>query len=302
MTETIWKNCRRSFDSQASQLVHLMEEAEAIVVGIGSGMSSATGFVYTGPRFTEAFPDFIAKYHFFDMLQAFIFDGWESPEEEWAFMSRFAALNYFDQPEGLAYTQLKELLEPLNYHVITTNADSTFYRSLYDMNKVFRCQGEYGLIQCSLQCHEQAYPLNKDWNQEMIDRQVGMRIPHDLLPKCPKCGAPMEINKRDAIKDMVEDDDFQRQKVRYESFLKTNDGRKVLFLELGVGKKTPQFIRDPFQEMTMANERALYVTVNPKRYQVASGVKDQTIRLTQAIETLMAEALTYRKELGDATI
>ncbi|MGX7106988.1 deacetylase SIR2 [Hutsoniella sourekii] len=296
MTKELWQALNSPTEEAGLLLSQLIEEAEAILVGIGSGMSAATGFVYSGPRFSDVFSDFIDKYGFLDMLQAFISDNWQSPEEEWAFMSRFAALNYFDQPEGLAYTQLKHLLEGHNYHIITTNADSAFYRSGYDMTKVFRCQGEYGLIQCSNQCHQQAYPLNPDWNQEMIDQQDQMSVPSHLIPRCPKCQAPMEINKRDAIRDMVEDPDFHRQKDRYQAFLAANQDKKLLLLELGVGKKTPQFIREPFQDLAIQHTKALYVTVNPLLYRLAEGVQDSTVRMREDIASLMAQAYQYHKE------
>lgn len=74
----------------------LLDEADAIVVGIGAGMSAADGFKYIGSRFTDAFPDFIEKYGLLDMLQASLFD-FESVEEYWAFQSRFVVLNYLDQ-------------------------------------------------------------------------------------------------------------------------------------------------------------------------------------------------------------
>lgn len=295
--ESVWQADIQS-TNQPELLYQLIQEADAILVGVGSGMSAATGFVYTGPRFTENFADFIEKYNFFDMLQAFIFDDWESPAEEWAFMSRFAALNYFDQPEGLAYTQLKHLIADKPYHIITTNADSAFYQSHYDMQKVFRCQGEYGLMQCANQCHEQAYPINPTWNQEMIDQQIDMKVPESLIPRCPKCGCHMEINKRDAIKDMVEDPDFHRQKARYQTFLDQHLDSKLLLLEFGVGKKTPQFIRDPFQAMARNHANLLYATINQRMYQIPPDIKSQTIRLTEDISTLMAQCNQISEERG----
>src|SRR5699024_6156908 len=41
----------------------VIAEAEAIVVGMGAGMSAATGSPYVGRRFTDAFPAFIGEYH-----------------------------------------------------------------------------------------------------------------------------------------------------------------------------------------------------------------------------------------------
>ncbi len=279
-----WETLEHKDDyTQSELLAGLIDEAEAIAVGIGAGMSAATGFVYTGPRFTDAFPDFIEKYNFFDMLEAFVFTGWESPEEMWAFKSRFIKLNYFDQPEGKAYTQLREVLEDKNYHVITTNADTAFYRSDYDMDKVFRIQGEYGLMQCEDFCHQQAYPLNPEWNQEMVDKQKDMKVPTELVPRCPRCGEVLEVNKRDTIKDMVEDPDFHRQERLYNNFLEENLDKKILFIESGVGTTTPQFIRDPFQEMTATSDQGLYVTMNRKPYRIRPEVQDKSVRITENI-------------------
>lgn len=223
-------------------------------------MSAATDFTYVGKRFTDAFPDFIEKYRFFDMLQASLFE-FEDWQEYWAFQSRFSLLNYFDQPAGLAYVDMKEMLKDKNYHVITTNADNAFYAAEYDMDKVFRIQGEYGLWQCTEHCHQQTYQ-NEDLIREMVEKQSDMKVPADLVPYCPECGAPLEVNKRTEEKGMVEDGHFHEQKERYEQFLDENKDKKVLYLEIGVGHTTPQFIKHPFWKMTEENEQALFVTMN----------------------------------------
>ena len=90
-------------------MAQAIDEADAIVVGIGAGMSASDGFTYIGERFTQNFPDFIEKYNFFDMLQASLhsFDSWQ---EYWAFESRFVKLNYLDQPVGPSYVALKRYL------------------------------------------------------------------------------------------------------------------------------------------------------------------------------------------------
>src|SRR5690625_7430029 len=115
----------KSSMSQTDLLHQLIEEAEAIVIGIGAGMSAATGFTYVGKRFTDAFPDFIARYRFFDMLQASLFE-FEDAQEYWAFQSRFSLLNFFDQPVGQAYVDLRSYIEDKNYDIITTHTDNAF--------------------------------------------------------------------------------------------------------------------------------------------------------------------------------
>lgn len=49
------------------ELKHAIESADAIVIGAGSGLSTAAGFQYDGERFERYFGDFKMKYHFEDM-------------------------------------------------------------------------------------------------------------------------------------------------------------------------------------------------------------------------------------------
>ena len=153
---TKWNALQKERTTEASLLADLFQEADAIVVGIGAGMSAADGFTYIGSRFEDAFPDFIEKYQFLDMLQAslFHFPSWE---EYWSFQSRFIALNYLDQPVGQSYVELLEMLKTKPYHIITTNADNAFWVAGYDKEKVYHIQGEYGLFQCSQHCHPETY-------------------------------------------------------------------------------------------------------------------------------------------------
>lgn len=271
--------------SQADLLHQLIEEAEAIVIGIGAGMSAATGFTYVGNRFTDAFPDFIAKYRFFDMLQASLFE-FEDEQEYWAFKSRFSLLNFFDQPVGQAYVDLRHMMANKNYHVITTNADNAFYAAEFDMEKVFRIQGEYGLWQCSNYCHQQTYH-DESLIRQMARQQSDMKIPTELVPYCPKCGAVLEVNKRTEEKGMVEDGHFHEQKERYEQFLTENQEKKILFLEIGVGHTTPQFIRRPFQKITQENSKALFVTMNQKDYFIPHAIRPQTIKINEDIAEVL---------------
>src|SRR5699024_11557909 len=74
----------------------------------------------------------------------------------------------------LAYVDLRHMIAGKNYHIITTNADNAFYAAEFDMDKVFRIQGEYGLLQCSEHCHQQTYK-NEDLIREMVEKQSNMK-------------------------------------------------------------------------------------------------------------------------------
>ena len=80
-----------------------------MVIGAGSGLSTAAGFTYTGERFEKYFSDFAAKYGIQDMYSGGFFP-FATPEEHWAYWSRYIYINrYMDfrfGKSGSDYTDL----------------------------------------------------------------------------------------------------------------------------------------------------------------------------------------------------
>ena len=59
-----------SAESDTDKLLEIKEkldEAEAVVIGAGAGLSTSAGFTYSGERFEQYFGDFGKKYGFSDM-------------------------------------------------------------------------------------------------------------------------------------------------------------------------------------------------------------------------------------------
>ena len=88
-----------------------------------------------------------------------------------------------------------------------------------------------------------------------------MTVPKELVPHCPVCGKPMGMNLRSDDR-FVEDEGWAAASERYSSFLRSRSGRRVLFLELGVGYNTPGIIKVPFWQMTARNPDATYACLN----------------------------------------
>ena len=89
----------------------------------------------------------------------------------------------------------------------------------------------------------------------------------------------------------AEDEDWHRAAERYKSFLRTRQGQKLLFLELGVGYNTPVIIKYPFCRMTAANPRAVYACLNLGQTAAPPAIQSQSILLDGDIgETLQALA------------
>ena len=260
MFSRIWTNAStKNCSEQIERLRTALRDCDAVVVGAGAGLSTSAGFVYTGERFEKNFSDFAAKYGFQDMYSGGFYP-FATPEEHWAYWSRYIYINrYMDAPKPVYDDLLKRVAEK-DYFVITTNVDHCFQKAGFEKKQLFYTQGDYGLFQCSEPCCQETFD-NEAVVREMVARQENMKIPSELLPVCPHCGKPMTMNLRsdDAF---VEDEGWHRASERYADFLRTRKGQKILFLELGVGYNTPVIIKYPFWQMTAKNLNATYVCIN----------------------------------------
>ena len=240
----------------------MIDKAEAIAIGAGAGLSTSAGFTYSGERFEKYFGDFASRYGFNDMYSGGFYP-FETPEELWAYWSRYIMINrYMDAPKPV-YQKLLSLVKDKDYFVITTNVDHCFQKAGFDKKRLFYTQGDYGLFQCSEPCHQKTYD-NETQIRAMYDAQKDMRIPAELIPYCPVCQKPMRMNLR-SDDTFVQDEGWYEAAERYNAFLtehRADEDGKVLFLELGVGANTPGIIKYPFWRMTAQNPNAIYVCIN----------------------------------------
>lgn len=247
------------FSAQIDLLSKYLSQTGAVVIGAGAGMSTSAGLTYSGKRFRDHFPDYIEKYGFQDMYSAGFYP-YPTLEEYWAYWSRYIMINRYDQTPGKPYRILLNLLKDKDYFVLTTNVDHQFQLSGFDKKRLFYTQGDYGLWQCSKPCHRKTYD-NETAVRSMAARQSNMRIPTELIPLCPLCGAPMSMNLRmDGT--FVEDEGWHAAAKRYQDFIRRHLHTNILYLELGVGGNTPGIIKYPFWQMTYQNDRAVYGCVN----------------------------------------
>lgn len=242
-----------------------IKNADYIIIGAGSGLSTAAGLEYNGESFEKNYKEFIKKYHFQDLYSA-SFYPFSSQEEKWAFWARLIKLNRLNKPLKL-YQELLETMKEKEYFVLTTNVDGQFEIAGFNNDKIFAIQGDYSFIQCEEGCHDKLYN-NKNMVEEWIKNTKNCKIPKDLVPKCPVCGKNMEMNlRKDA--NFVQDEKWYIQAKRYEEFLEKAKSKKLVLLEIGVGFNTPGIIRLPFEQMTYHNLRTSLIRIN-KDYPFAS--------------------------------
>lgn len=274
----------RDCSEQIEKLKNEMDAADAIVIGAGAGLSASAGFTYTGERFEKYFGDFIERYGFRDMYSGGFYP-FGSLEEYWAYWSRYIYINrYMDAPKPV-YNDLLRMIEGKKYFVLTTNVDHYFQKSGFDKSRLFYTQGDYGLWQCSKPCCQKTYD-NEAAVKRMLKEQENMRVPGELVPYCPVCGAPMTMNLR-ADMTFVEDEGWHKALLRYKDFLRSYADRHILFLELGVGGNTPAIIKYPFWRMTYQNPKAIYACINLGEAVCPDGIEKQSI----CINTDIADAL-----------
>ena len=287
----------RDFREQAERLKSGLENADAVIIGAGAGLSAAAGMQYDGARFKRYFGDFYEKYGFRDMYSGGFYP-YETLEEHWAYWSRYIFINrYMDAPEPV-YHELHTLVKDKDYFVITTNVDHCFQKAGFDRRRLFYTQGDYGLFQCSAPCHDSTYD-NEETVRQMVLAQgyeihgggrlflpdgvnAKMVIPSELVPLCPKCGKPMSMNLR-ADDTFVQDRGWYAAAERYQEFLRRHSGLHILYLELGVGGNTPGIIKYPFWQMTAHNPKAVYACVNYGEACVPKDIEDRSICINEDI-------------------
>ena len=198
-------------------------------------------------------------------------------ETRWAWWARLICFNrYTDAPKPV-YRDLLRLAEGRDYFVITTNVDHQFQRAGIERKRLFYTQGDYGLFQSVDPGIRRTYD-NEDWVMKAMeaqgfvrdengvfsvpaDRGLSMRIPTELIPRCPDDGSDVTMNLR-SDDSFVEDEGWHRASAAYSDFLGSHAGLHVLFLEIGVGMNTPVICKYPFWQMTDENPAAVYACLN----------------------------------------
>ena len=268
-----------SFEEKIAVLKDQMEKADAVVLGAGSGLSTAAGYTYSGDRFEKYFGDFERKYGFRDMYSGGFYP-YQTLEDFWGYWCRYIWINRYGPIPTDLYGRLLGLVEDKDYFVLTTNVDHCFQRSGFDKKRLFYTQGDYGLFQSSSPgsaARNKTYDnykiirriiLSEGYqigdNGELIvpkDTEIRMSVPSDLVPACPDDGKLMTTNLR-CDDSFVEDAGWHQAAEWYRDFLRRHERLRVLYLELGVGMNTPGIVKFNFWKYTKENPNAFYACIN----------------------------------------
>ena len=294
-----------SRDNQIKRLKEEIENADAILIGAGAGLSTSAGFTYTGERFDKYFFDFAKTFGIKDIYSGGFYP-FSKKEIFWAWWARSIYFNrYVDAPKPV-YKDLLDLVKDKDYFVITTNVDHQFQRSGFDKKRLFYTQGDFGLFQSTNPDCKDTFD-NKVWVEKAlkaqgfirndknefivpVNKDILMEIPTELIPKTQE-GDDVITNLR-ADDTFVEDGGWHNASSNYADFIGRHENLHVLFLELGVGANTPVIIKYPFWQMTYDNKKAVYACLNYGEAFCPEKINDRSI----CIDGDIGEILSQLKE------
>lgn len=277
------------------ELIHTkITEADAILIGGASGMSSANQHDYYGysKYFRDNFEEFRDEYGIRNLCDALYFN-YPTREERWGYLSKHGKL-LFDQPAGQTYIDLHNLIKDKNYFIVTTNQDMQFSK-LFPEEKMCYPQGDCHWLQCGRACHDEVYP-SEESVREMANSIKGTRVNADLIPKCPECGADMEPWFRAPT--FLEGTFWEEGMQRYQRFINENSHKKIVLIELGVGPMTPNIIKHPFTVATMRWPNAFLVRINKGEKVEYPFLESKSVTLDTDIAKVLSDLSCMDKKLA----
>ncbi len=278
-----------SFNDRIKIAREKINEARAVIIGAGAGLSAAAGLDYSGPEFKKEFADYIKRYHFPDLYSSSFYD-FRTEEERWARWARHIDYARFRPASFPLYRELLELVKHRNYFVITTNVDAQFRKAGFDPSKIFEVQGDYGLMQCAVGCHPKVYS-DKETVDEIIKHSHDLTVDPQFIPVCPVCGGNMDVNVR-KNQFFVQDENWDKAAENYENFMiRYAEKGKIVLLELGIGFNTPAIIRYPFEQITYRNPEATLIRLNSEYPHGPRETAARTISFTENMEQVVSALL-----------
>ncbi|MBR3898502.1 MAG: Sir2 silent information regulator family NAD-dependent deacetylase [Bacilli bacterium] len=262
-----------------------IDEADAIIIGAGAGLSDAAGIHYSGEKFEEDFKDFIKKYGFKDLYTSSFYQ-FKTEEERWAYWAKHIYFSYYERKNTDLYRKLYNIVKDKNYFVITTNTDGQFINNGFKKNKIFEVQGSYSKLQCITPCHNKLYDNEKTIKKLLQNIDENLKVSSSLVPKCPVCHENMSVNLR-CDDTFVEDNHWHKMEKDYNDFILNSSDKKVLLLEFGVGFNTPSIIRFPFEEMTFMHDNFRLIRFNDNYSLVPNEIKAKSISVSDSISEVI---------------
>lgn len=264
------------------ELARRIHQADAILIGASNGLSITEGLhlFADNQAFEELFGDLRQKYGLECILQGMM-APWPSQAEKWTFWSRLIH-HYCGQYRPTPVMEdLKAIVGRKDCFILTSNGEGHFGMCGFDQAKIYEIEGSWLTMQCARPCHHTLYP-SLEVAENLYAAQQSGPLPAGLLPRCPRCGGPMEIQMA-AGRRMIPNAAAQ---ARLQSFLQTYHGKRLVVLELGIGWRN-QLIKAPLMRLVAREPHAAYVTINRGEVYIAEDIREKSFGLDGRLEELL---------------
>jgi NAD-dependent SIR2 family protein deacetylase len=270
--------------NEMQQIARKIKDADAILIGAGNGLSITEGLhlFADNAAFTELFGDFKRQYGLRNILQGMM-GRWPSEEEKWAFWSRLIHHYCGEYRETPVMADLKAIVGDKDYFIITSNGECHFEACGFAPKQIYEVEGNWLTMQCADACHDTLYPALEP-AERMAQAEKAGRVPTELVPRCPRCGAPMLVS-------MAAGEPYlsaKESRTRYEAFLRQYHGKKLVVLELGIGRWN-QLIKAPLMRLVAQEPNATYITINLGEIYIADNIRDKAFGLDGYLNEKLAE-------------
>ena len=125
----------------------------------------------------------------------------------------------------------------------------------------------------------------------------GTTIPAQMIPRCPHCGGEAFPWVR-GYGNFLQGKKYEEQYEKISRYVLENREKKILFLELGVGRMTPMFIQEPFWNLTFSFPQARYIAVNDKYDFLPKQLEDKGMVIVADIARVLRDARERMAEGG----
>ena len=278
------------YDEQIKILAEKIKEADCIIIGGASGLSAAGGgdFYYEdNASYRKYFGKYAEKYGFKGAF-AGSFYRYSDVAEKWGYLATFLHTTQTAEIRK-PYLDLNKLIKEKDFFVLTTNQDTQFVK-LYPEDKVAEIQGDHRFFQCSRQCTDDTWDAVEPVKEMMEAMGDNTAIPSDMIPRCPHCGAEAFPWVR-GYGNFLQGTKYKEQYEKMSDYLQKHKDKKILFLELGVGRMTPMFIQEPFWELTRALPNSFYIGVNDTYDYLPEGIENRGMTIVCDIAKVLEDAV-----------
>lgn len=289
-------------DKRIEELVEHVNEADAILVGAGSGMSNAAGmdFWYENSsllfQHIQGFQEIYDKYHFEGIFNG-LYNRFDSESEHWAFLLRSVKMITSVLPQKDTYEYLKTLVANKPTHFVTTNQDGLF-KHFFPQENISEIQGSWEFFQSKNTQTDTHLYKSAELLKNLLPKIKNNELPEEDIPKSPVNGAELIPWARGP--EFLEDKRYHDEYQKVNNFIGEHRNEKILFIEMGVGRMTPMFIQEPFWEMTHYFSNSTYININPKDAIVNPQIKERSLLIDDDInEVLKAAASMIKGDTND---